>query len=246
MIKGKKIVVVMPAYNAATTLEKTYKEIPHDIVDEVILVDDFSNDSTTEVAGRLGIPYIIRHEKNEGYVGNQKTCYKAAIGLGADVVIMLHPDYQYNPSIIPSMAFLIASNVFPVVLGSRILGNGALKGGMPLSNICQNRVLTFVQNLLLGYKLSEYHTGYRAFSSEVLKQISYEENSNDFIFDNELLVQIIYKGYDIGEITCPAKYEEDSSSINFQRSVKYGLGVLKLSFLFRLNKWGLVKSYIFH
>ncbi|MDT3739644.1 MAG: glycosyltransferase family 2 protein [Candidatus Kapabacteria bacterium] len=246
MINNQKIVVVLPAYNAASTLEITYSEIPFDIVDEVVLVDDHSIDKTFEVAAKLGIKHIIRHENNKGYGGNQKTCYNKALELGADIVIMLHPDYQYTPQLIQSMSYLIANGVYPVVLGSRILGKGALKGGMPVYKYIANRFLTLAQNILLSQKLSEYHTGYRAFSGEVLKSINYKANSDDFVFDNQMLSQIFYAGFEIAEITCPTKYFPEASSINFRRSIKYGLGVLKVSFLHFLNKKGLVKSEIYY
>jgi len=245
MIKGKKVVVVMPAYNSEKTLEKTYSEIPMDIVDEVILVDDSSKDKTTELAKSLGIHKIIRHEKNRGYGGNQKTCYKEALKSGADIVIMVHPDYQYTPLLIEAMAYPIANGLFPVMLGSRILGKGALKGGMPLYKYIANRFLTFFQNLLMNQKLAEYHTGYRAFSKEILLTCPLEENSDDFIFDNQMLAQIAFLDYEIGEVTCPTKYFKEASSINFKRSTIYGLGVLKVSILFRLAKWGLYRSKIF-
>jgi len=245
MIYNKKLVIVLPAYNAALTLEKTYSEIPFDIVDEVVLVDDNSRDNTIDVARRLGIEHVIRHEKNRGYGGNQKTCYRKALDLGADIVIMLHPDYQYTPKLIQPMAYLIANNVYQVVLGSRILGKGALHGGMPLYKYIFNRMLTFFENVMLNQKLSEYHTGYRAFSKEVLEKINYEANSDDFVFDNQMLSQIIYQGYEIAEVTCPTKYFEEASSINFRRSMKYGLGVLQVSILHRLCKWGLMKSDIY-
>jgi glycosyltransferase involved in cell wall biosynthesis len=245
MINGKKVVVVLPAYNAAKTLEKTYKEIDFNVVDEVILVDDASKDNTVEVAQSLGIKYIIKHTSNSGYGGNQKSCYKLALKLGADVVIMLHPDYQYNPKLIPSMAYLIANGVFHVVLGSRILGDQAMVNGMPVYKYISNRFLTWTQNFIIWAKLSEYHTGYRAFSREVLEKINLQYNSDDFIFDNQMLTQIHYFGYQIGEISCPAKYFDEASSINFKRSLKYGIGVLGNSILFRLNKWGLVKSRIY-
>ena len=245
MIGKKKLIVIMPAYNAEKTLEQTYREIPMDIVDEVILTDDFSTDNTIETARKLGINEIIIHKKNKGYGGNQKSCYNRALELGGDIVIMLHPDYQYTPKLIQSMAYLISNEVYPVVLGSRILGKGALKGGMPLIKYVANRFLTLFQNILINQKLSEYHTGYRAFSAEVMRNIDYNNNSDDFIFDNEMLAQICYKGYEIAEITCPTKYFEEASSINLRRSAIYGLGVLKVSILFRLNKWGLLKSKIF-
>jgi glycosyltransferase involved in cell wall biosynthesis len=239
MLKDKKICVVLPAYNAALTLEKTYNEIPFDIVDEVILVDDCSKDYTAEVAKKIGIRHIITHQKNAGYGGNQKSCYNKALELGADVVIMLHPDYQYTPKLIESMIYLIVNEVYPVVLGSRILGKGARKGGMPLYKYFSNRCLTLFQNIVMNQKLAEYHTGYRAFSSEVLHNINYMANSNDFVFDNQMLAQIFYAGYEIGEITCPTKYFKEASSTNFAQSVKYGFGVLKTSLQYRLQKWKL-------
>jgi glycosyltransferase involved in cell wall biosynthesis len=245
MFQQKKIVVVLPAYNAALTLERTYHEIPHDIVDEVILVDDASSDDTLEVGRRLGIKHLVRHEQNKGYGGNQKTCYHKALELGADIVIMLHPDYQYTPKLIPAMATLISSGLYSVVLGSRILGKGALKGGMPLHKYVSNRVLTFIENILLSEKLSEYHTGYRAYSREVLETINYPANSDNFVFDNQVLSQIIYHDFQIAEITCPTKYFPEASSINFANSVTYGMGVLKVAMLHRLQKWGLVKRDIY-
>lgn len=245
MLHGKKIVVVLPAYNAALTLERTYREIPLDIVDEVVLVDDAGNDNTVEVGRALGIRHIIRHEKNLGYGGNQKTCYNKALELGADIVIMVHPDYQYTPKLVPAMADIIAQGLFPVVLGSRILGNGALKGGMPLIKYVANRILTFIQNILVNQKLSEYHTGYRAFSREVLLKVNYEANSNNFIFDNQMLSQIIYLDFGIAEITCPTLYFEEASSISLRNSSIYGLGVLKVSLVHRLSKWGWMKSPLY-
>jgi len=245
MIKAKKIIVVLPAYNAEKTLEKTYSEIPFDIVDEVVLVDDASTDNTINVARKLGIRHIVRHENNKGYGSNQKTCYTKALSLGADIIIMLHPDYQYNPALIPSMAWLVASDVYPVVLASRILGKGALKNGMPFYKYFSNRVLTFIQNILVDQKLSEYHTGYRAFSREVLENILFLENSDDFVFDNQVLTQIFYKGYRVGEISCPAKYFPEASSINFIRSLKYGYGVLGNSIQYRLNKMGILHTTIY-
>lgn len=236
MISDKKVIVVLPAYNAAKTLEKTYSEIPFDIVDDVILVNDFSQDNTSVVAKEIGIKHIIDHDKNLGYGGNQKTCYNKALDLNADIVLMLHPDYQYTPKLIHSMCHLIAHDVFPVVLGSRILGNGALKGGMPIYKYIANRILTLIQNILVGQKLSEYHTGYRAFSAEVLRDVKFDLNSDDFIFDNQMLAQIIYKDYAIGEITCPTHYAPDSSSINFKRSAIYGIGVLYTSIQFFVSK----------
>jgi len=239
MINGKTIVVVLPAYNAAKTLEMTYREIPFDIVDDVVLVDDHSRDETSTVGRELGIKHVIRHDRNRGYGGNQKTCYRTALELGADIVIMLHPDYQYTPQLIPSMAWLIANDVYHVVLGSRILGNGARKGGMPLYKYIANRGLTFIQNLLVGQKLSEYHTGYRAFSRTVLASIDIEKNSDDFVFDNQMLSQIIMKDFEIAEVTCPTKYFDDASSINFRRSTIYGFGVLWTSLQHRLHRMGL-------
>lgn len=245
MIEGKRVVVVLPAYNAELTLEKTYKELPLDIVDDVVLVDDASTDATSEAAHRLGIQHIIRHEKNKGYGGNQKTCYKHALSLGADIVIMLHPDYQYTPKLIPSMVYLIAQGLYPVVLGSRMLGKGALKGGMPRYKYFFNQILTTIQNLLVGQHLSEYHTGYRAFSREVLESISYEKCSDDFVFDNQVLSQIIYAGYEIAEITCPTKYFKEASSINFRRSLIYGCGVLITSFRHFLQRTGIYRSSLY-
>lgn len=246
MIKGKKLVVILPAYNAAKTLKKTYDEIPFDIVDEVVLVDDKSSDNTADLAREIGIDHVIVHEVNKGYGGNQKSCYNKALELDADIVVMLHPDYQYTPQLIESMAYLIANDVYQVVIGSRILGKGALKGGMPIYKYIANRFLTFSQNVLMNQKLSEYHTGYRMFSGEVLKAINYNINSDDFIFDNQMLAQICYQGYEIAEITCPTKYFEEASSINFRRSSKYGLGVLGTSWLYFFNKIGIAKSKIFH
>jgi glycosyltransferase involved in cell wall biosynthesis len=245
MIEGKKLVIVLPAYNAELTLRKTYAEIPFDIVDEVVLVDDNSSDRTVAVGHELGISHIIKHDHNRGYGGNQKSCYNKALELGADIVIMLHPDYQYTPKLIPSMAWLIANNVYQVVLGSRTLGKGALHGGMPLYKYVFNRALTFFENVMLRQKLAEYHTGYRAFSREILQRIDYQINSEDFVFDNQMLSQIIYLGYEIAEITCPTRYFEEASSINFRRSVVYGLGVLKVSVVHRLCKWGLMKREMY-
>jgi glycosyltransferase involved in cell wall biosynthesis len=236
MINSKKIVVVMPAYNASETLEKTYNEIPFPLVDEVILVDDHGSDNTYEIAKSLGINHVIRHEYNKGYGGNQKTCYDKALELKADIVVMLHPDYQYTPKLIESMCYLIANDLYPVVLGSRILGKGALRGGMPIYKYIANRILTLFQNILMNQKLSEYHTGFRAFSSDVLKNINYNNNSDDFIFDNQMLAQIMFKNYLIGEITCPTKYFEEASSINFQRSSVYGIGVIITSIKYFLTK----------
>jgi len=245
MINGKKIVAVLPAYNAALTLKKTYDEIPFDIVDDVVLVDDYSKDNTSEVARNIGIKHVIRHEKNKGYGGNQKTCYDTALGLGADIVVMLHPDYQYTPKLIQSLCYLIANDLYPVAFGSRILGKGALRGGMPVYKYVFNRFLTFTQNLLIGQKLSEYHTGYRVFSREVLTKINYHANSDDFVFDNQMISQIFYAGFDIAEVTCPTKYFPEASSINFSRSMKYGMGVLGVSFTHFFNRLGLAKSDIY-
>lgn len=245
MLNNKKIIVVLPAYNASKTLEMTYREIPFDIVDDVVLVDDHSRDDTARVARELGITHVIRHEQNKGYGGNQKTCYDTALSLGADIVIMLHPDYQYTPLLIPSIASIIANDLYPVVLASRILGKGARKGGMPLYKYIANRGLTFVQNMLVGYKLSEYHTGYRAFSRDVLEGIDYRRNSDDFVFDNQMLSQIIYAGFDIGEVTCPTKYFEEASSINFRRSSIYGLGVLATSIKHFLQRIGIARFALY-
>jgi glycosyltransferase involved in cell wall biosynthesis len=246
MLNGKKIVVVLPAYNAELTLEKTYNEIPFQVVDDVVLVDDAGNDNTSELAKRIGIKHVVRHEKNKGYGGNQKTCYDTARKLGADIVIMLHPDYQYTPKLITAMASIIAYEVYPVVFGSRILGMGALKGGMPLYKFIFNRCLTLFQNVLMHQKLSEYHTGYRAFSKEVLDAVNYQLCSDDFVFDNEMAAQIFFKGYEIAEVTCPTKYFPEASSINFKRSTIYGLGVLRTSVIYRLQKWGLGSYRIFN
>jgi len=239
MICKKKVIVVMPAYNAARTLLKTYQEIPHALVDEVILVDDCSQDHTVEISRQLGIQTIL-HSKNSGYGANQKTCYEAAMNAGADIVVMLHPDYQYTPKLITSMVSLIAEGIFDAVLGSRILGVGAIKGGMPRYKYYSNRLLTMSENILLNYKLSEYHTGYRAFSREILETLPFKDNSDDFVFDAEMLAQIIYAGYSIGEIACPTRYLPDSSSINFINSIRYGLGVLKVSLAFRLSRWNII------
>lgn len=245
MIDNKKIIVVMPAYNAAKTVEQTFKEIPFNIVDEVILVDDHSKDETYEVAKKLGIHTVIRHDINKGYGGNQKTCYDAALKNGADIVVMLHPDYQYTPLLLEAMIYPIARGLFPVMLGSRILGKGALRGGMPMYKYISNRFLTFFQNVMMGQKLAEYHTGYRAFSKEILERLPLHKNSDDFVFDNEMLGQIAFAGYEMGEVTCPTKYFDDASSINFKRSVQYGLGVLRVSVCFRLQRLGIAKFDIF-
>ncbi len=245
MYNGKKVAVVLPAYNAARTLEQTYREIPLDIVDEVILVDDASKDNTSELGRELGIKHVIKHEQNKGYGGNQKTCYTKALELNADIVVMLHPDYQYTPKLLVAMISIIGNDVYPVVLGSRILGGGALKGGMPMYKYVFNRCLTLLQNILLGQKLSEYHTGYRAFSSTVIKAINFKANSDDFVFDNQMLSQIFYAGFEIAEVTCPTKYFEEASSINFSRSLTYGIGCLQVSLIHRLCKWGVMKSELY-
>lgn len=234
----------MPAYNAASTLEQTVAEISHDVVDDIILVDDASNDATTGVAETLGL-HTIRHPVNRGYGGNQKTCYAAALRRGADIVVMLHPDYQYTPKLIPALAHCIASGLYDVALGSRILGTGALAGGMPLYKFVANRGLTFVENILLGEKLSEYHTGYRAFSRRVLTTLPLEENDDDFVFDNQMLAQVVAFGFKIAEVTCPTRYAPESSSINFTRSVRYGFGVLSTALGFRLQKMGVARRRIF-
>ena len=243
MLNGKKIVVVLPAYNAEKTLEKTFLEIPFPLVDEVVLVDDHSRDNTIQLAEKIGISHRIRHEQNKGYGGNQKTCYDKAIALNADIVVMLHPDYQYTPKLIEAMVSIIGNGLYPVVFASRILGKGALKGGMPMYKYIANRFLTLFQNILLGQKLSEYHTGYRAFSKEVLNNIEYHKNSNDFIFDNEMIAQIFAKGYEIGEVTCPTKYFKEASSINLARSITYGLGVVTVSIKYFLDRLGITKYY---
>jgi glycosyltransferase involved in cell wall biosynthesis len=244
MIEGKRIVVVFPAYNAERTLVQTHAEIPQQYVDEMVLVDDGSHDGTVELAQRLGIKTIV-HEKNMGYGANQKTCYREALRLGADIVVMVHPDYQYSPRLVSAMASLIASGHYDVALGSRILGGGALKGGMPLYKYVANRILTLVQNLLCDAKLSEYHTGFRAFSASVLRSLPLEENSDDFIFDNQMLAQALWRGFAIGEISCPTRYMEEASSINFRRSVVYGFGVLGVSLSFALAKARLTAPRIF-
>jgi glycosyltransferase involved in cell wall biosynthesis len=245
MINGRKIAVVLPAFNAAKTLARTYSEIPFDIVDLVILIDDRSTDNTLDIARKLNIQHIFSHENNKGYGGNQKTCYNKALELGADIIVMVHPDYQYTPKLIHSMVYLITSGLYHVVLGSRILGKGALKGGMPFHRYFFNRILTFIQNIMMNQKLSEYHTGYRAYSREVLELIDYNSNSDDFIFDNQILAQILYKGYTAAEISCPTMYFEESSSINFRRSVIYGLGVLATSLKYFLDKTGIYHSDLF-
>ncbi len=244
MIKGKKVVVVLPAYNAEETLDITYSEIPKNIVDEVILCDDCSKDCTVEKAKDIGIRHIIRHEKNRGYGGNQKSCYNKALSIGADIVVMLHPDYQYTPKLIESMVSIIANGVYPVVFGSRILGVGALKGGMPMYKYICNRLLTFTQNILMGQKLSEYHTGYRAYSADVLRSIDYNKLSDNFVFDNQIIAQIFSKSYEIGEITCPTKYFEEASSINLKSSILYGFGVFNVSVRYFLDRIKLLKYYV--
>lgn len=245
MLLGKKIIVVLPAYNAAKTIAQTIAEIPLDLVDEYVVVDDASTDNTIEVASTLNVKHLVRHTTNKGYGGNQKTCYDTALELGGDIIIMLHPDYQYTPRLIPAMAHMIASELYPVVIASRILGKGALKGGMPLYKYVSNRALTWFQNLMLNQKLSEYHTGYRAFSRDVLTRVDYHANSDDFVFDNQMIAQIFYAGFEIAEITCPTKYFEEASSINLRRSIKYGLGVLKTSIGYRFQKMGLVSLKIY-
>ena len=242
MINNKKIIVVLPAFNAGKTLEKTLIQIPLEIVDDIILVDDYSSDNTIEVAEKYGLEHIFKHTSNLGYGANQKTCYEKALELNADIIIMLHPDYQYTPKLIQSISYIIANEVYPVVLGSRILGKGALKGGMPHYKYFFNRILTIFQNIILNEKLSEYHTGYRGFSAEVLKTINFKNNSDDFVFDNQVLTQIFMKNFEIGEITCPTKYFKEASSINFKRSVKYGLGCIIASLVYRSHKWKLIKS----
>lgn len=245
MYNGQKVVVVLPAYNAAKTLEKTVNEIPRDLVDDIILCDDASQDDTLAIGKRLGIGHLIRHEHNKGYGGNQKSLYNKALEIDADIVIMLHPDYQYTPKLIPSMVNILGEGLYHAVLGSRILGKGALKGGMPLYKYIANRLLTAFQNLMVSYKLSEYHTGYRAFHRSVLEKITFNENSDDFVFDNEMLSQIIYAGFDIAEVSCPTKYFEEASSINFRRSVRYGLGVLRVSVMHFLQRTGLFRFSLY-
>ncbi len=240
MYQGQKVIVVLPAYRAALTLEQTYNEIPFDLVDEVVLVDDKSPDNTVEVARKLGIRHVVVHDVNKGYGGNQKSCYDKAKELGADIVVMLHPDYQYTPKLLGSMIMLLGNGVYPVVFGSRILGGGALKGGMPMYKYIANRFLTLTQNLLMGEKLSEYHTGYRAFHRKVLDACPYHLCSNDFVFDNQMIGQIFWHRFEIAEITCPTKYFDEASSINFSRSMTYGFGVLNVSFRYFLARTGLM------
>ena len=244
MIHGKNVFVVLPAYNADRTLERTVADIPRDIVDEIILVDDASTDHTAELARKLGLPTIV-HPVNRGYGGNQKTCYTESLRRGADIVVMVHPDYQYDPRLVPSMASLIAQDVYDVVLGSRILGNGAVAGGMPRYKYVSNRFLTAVQNLLIGQKLSEYHTGYRAFSRTVLERLPLAANSDNFVFDNQMLAQVHFFGFRIGEVSCPTRYRDDSSSIRFVASCRYGLGVLATSLSFRATRLGLARPALF-
>lgn len=244
MLLGKKVVVVMPAYNAEKTLKKTVEEIDREIVDEIVLVDDCSSDNTVKLAKSLNL-HVVEHEKNLGYGGNQKSCYATALKLGADIVVMVHPDYQYTPKLIPAMAGLLANGQFDLALGSRILGGGALRGGMPTYKYIANRILTFFQNVSTGMKLSEFHTGYRCFSKEVLTQLALDQNSDDFVFDNQMLIQAHYAGFRIGEITCPTKYFDDASSISFSRSVKYGLSCIGCSGHYLLAKWNIYKSPIF-
>jgi glycosyltransferase involved in cell wall biosynthesis len=245
MLNGKVITVVMPAYNAEKTLKQTYDEIPMDIVDNVVLVDDASRDGTAELAQEIGIRYVIRHDINKGYGGNQKTCYNKALDIGSDIVVMLHPDYQYTPLLLPSICHIIANGLYPVVIASRILGKGALKGGMPLYKYISNRFLTLFQNFVMGQKLSEYHTGYRAFSREALTSVNYMDNSDDFVFDNQMLAQLFNRGFEIGEISCPTKYFREASSINLSRSIKYGFGVLWVSIAYRLQRMKIYKFKIF-
>jgi glycosyltransferase involved in cell wall biosynthesis len=245
MLLGNKIVVVLPAYNAARTLELTYREIPLDIVDDVVLVDDGSADDTLALAKRLGIAHAIQHDANRGYGGNQKTCYDAALGLGADIVVMLHPDYQYTPKLVRAMVSVLAEDVYDIVLGSRILGNGAVEGGMPLYKYVANRALTLLENIVIGQKLSEYHTGFRAFRRRVLESIPYRNNSDDFVFDNQVLVQAHALGFRIAELTCPTRYFAEASSINFPRSVRYGISCCVTAFQYRLHRMGLLRSPLF-
>jgi glycosyltransferase involved in cell wall biosynthesis len=244
VLAGQRVVVILPAYNAALTLERTYAEIPLDIVDEVILTDDASRDSTVELSRRLGI-HTLRHENNRGYGANQKTCYAEALARGADIVVMLHPDYQYSPKLVTAMASMIASGHYDVVLGSRILGRGALAGGMPLYKYLANRALTFTENILLGLKLSEYHSGFRGWSRRVLQALPLDRCSDDFVFDNQMLALAAYQNFSIGEISCPTRYFAEASSINFQRSVTYGLGVLETALRYRAARWRLAAAPLF-
>ena len=245
MIDQQKVVVVLPAYNAEKTLKKTVEEIPVPPVDEILLVDDASDDNTIEKAKELGLKHIISHKKNKGYGANQKSCYQKALDMDADIIIMLHPDYQYTPRLISPMSHIISAGIYPVVMGSRILGKGAIRGGMPVYKYYANRLLTFFQNLIMNQKLSEYHSGYRAFHRNVLENINLQANSDDFVFDNQMLAQILIRDYEIAEITCPTRYDKTSSSISFLRSLRYGVGVIKTSFQYRLHKWGLASFKIF-
>ena len=246
MFRGQKIVVVMPAYNAAQTLQRTYAEVMEQgIVDGIILVDDSSRDETAAIARTLPGVQVHVHPANTGYGGNQKSCYRLALAAGADIVIMLHPDYQYTPKLIPAMASIIANGLHPCVLGSRILGGHALEGGMPVWKYVANRFLTFAENLLLGAKISEYHTGYRAFSRQLLETVNVQDNSDDFVFDNQMVAQILWHGFTIGEVSCPTKYFPEASSINFRRSVRYGFGCLGVGLQFRLAKWRLISPPLF-
>jgi len=245
MIQGKKVAVILPAFNAGSTLSRTYNEISFDLIDEVILTDDNSTDNTVALAKKLNIDHIIEHQKNKGYGANQKSCYQKALAINADIVIMLHPDYQYTPKLMPSMLYLIANDVYDVVLGSRILSKGALDGGMPMYKYIANRFLTLFQNILMNQKLSEYHTGYRCFSAKALKSISYLTNSDDFIFDNEMLAQLCFHKLRIGEVSCPTHYFPEASSINFKRSLVYGIGVLGVSIKYFLHQNKIRKSNLF-
>jgi glycosyltransferase involved in cell wall biosynthesis len=245
MLLGRKIVIVLPAYNAAATLEPTFEEIPHDIVDEVVLTDDDSHDETLAVARRLGIRHIIAHDRNLGYGGNQKTCYRAALSLGADIVVMLHPDYQYTPKLVRAMVSVLAEGVYDIVLGSRILGTEARKGGMPLYKYVSNRFLTLFENVLIGQKLSEYHTGFRAYSRRVLETLPFDQNSDDFVFDNEILVQAHFWGFRIAELTCPTHYFPEASTVGFSRSLKYGVSCCGAAVKFRLQRWQLGNFRLF-
>ncbi len=244
MVQGKKVIVVLPAYKAEKTLEQTVRDVPAGVVDEFILVDDSSPDATAQVAKKLGLTTIV-HEKNLGYGGNQKTCYKAALERGADIVIMLHPDYQYEPKLVPVMANMVGSDIYDVVMASRILGKGALEGGMPIWKYVANRILTAIENIMLDLKLSEYHTGYRAYNAAALRKVALSKNSDDFVFDNQIIAQFRAANLRFGEISCPTKYFKEASSINFRRSVKYGFGVLGTSLVYRLHAWGLYTHPIF-
>lgn len=246
MIGGKRVFVVLPAYNAAKTLERVIAELPMQIIDEVILVDDSSSDDTVIIAQKLGIKNILIHDSNSGYGANQKTCFNKAIELGADIIVLMHPDYQYTPRLVTAMCSVIVSGHYKVVFGSRILGKGALKGKMPIYKYIFNRILTLVQNIIMDQKLSEYHTGFRVYDVEVLNRINYKKNSNDFIFDNQIICQIFWQQFEIAELTCPTRYDSESSSINFFRSIKYGFGCIYYAVIYRLNKMGILKSEIFN